>query len=644
MKFKQQIIKFCLVGILLIISVVYFNGSLREDLASSESLTSLSGSISGSVSEQGASLSTKPFEVNGSPETGRLKLNLNGDGRGLTEVVIPRVINSLISPQELSPGALLASGTLDEILNPEDEVDEDDKPLLDWFINRMANCHQDKPWHLYLTRLDLDSFYMGNEDIQMDFTENEDKDVIKFNANVQNFKIGAAVKFVWGEDTSGVMDTLQCHGEDWEISLDVTLQGAELSMNVNLELDQESNRLKVKNIQQFSIGMSELIINDVQENLGIWDEFKVRTAVKSVCGVKFLTSIPNVETSTFLECIEGLAFTDDDKNGLMTQIQEGINQSLGDASAITGTGTNGLNYDIDLAAFELDESNDRLKTDWNLGLSSSNSNSCADGLSEVNLNSYSMGSTSSDLSIAVPYSTFNLVAYLVAQDGNFCKRFNYDVSGETLQFQIQPQGKIQSYSEGGYLHLEIPISMEGSARSITASYTGTLHLRSHIGLNCNSGLSLELEDIELDNLDGSITVAGVAVSSTGLNSAANNAIDDILDDLNSTITISGKVINGGELFGIEINETVQSTSALTVGLNFINNPNSCESEESSTTSGIIATPMNDDISDILEDHPLQEAETNGSLVNQHNQIDEDSAVGGIAIGNENDLILDRVDP
>ena len=250
---------------------MYFNGSLREDLASSESLTSLSGSISGSVSEQGASLSTKPFEVNGSPETGRLKLNLNGDGRGLTEVVIPRVINSLISPQELSPGALLASGTLDEILNPEDEVDEDDKPLLDWFINRMANCHQDKPWHLYLTRLDLDSFYMGNEDIQMDFTENEDKDVIKFNANVQNFKIGAAVKFVWGEDTSGVMDTLQCHGEDWEISLDVTLQGAELSMNVNLELDQESNRLKVKNIQQFSIGMSELIINDVQE---IWNTIK----------------------------------------------------------------------------------------------------------------------------------------------------------------------------------------------------------------------------------------------------------------------------------------------------------------------------------------------------------------------------------
>lgn len=307
------------------------------------------------------------------------------------------------------------------------------------------------------------------------------------------------------------------------------------------------------------------------------------------------------------------------KEGFNDIIQDALNEVLDHAWRFSGETEEpvALSYDAAMTDFAT-SSSDALVSEWDLDLGfETDRHSCANQLtwSEAEDTTGSIPKWG-EFGVQVPFSAIARLFYAFGRTGLFCRDYEANLGDAAVRLSLFPKGEIavlEADEETSTSLLEIRIPMAGtlddgdsetgtagvgknapgaidladiltphaieSTAGGTPARTGTLRqgdftftLAARLGLevNCNSGLSLRVDELALEDTAGEISLYGISFDVAELEPLFNIVAEGYADAY-TYFTLAPKILDIDLLgdWAIELDEVGVSGDALNLGLSVV---------------------------------------------------------------------------
>lgn len=338
-----------------------------------------------------------------------------------------------------------------------------------------------------------------------------------------------------------------------DFAIDVDIRGFGGSLLLNVARSEDEDRVVIESVAEANISFDDV---DLDPEGGL-DRFK-EWAIK-----KGIESIYNFDCDDWADCVSRIAnteLTDGRKN--RRALHEDIVGLVGDSlENLSGLGTNlavngsAIHFSIGLDDVETTDDH-ALVTHWAADLTTEDAfDACASELTQFdNYDSHDFYESNADLNFLIPHNLTSKFLYRLARSGAACSEIDLSttVFSNTVSAALDffPSGRFElreTYagvdSSNQTLVAVLPFGMDLSAVSGIAGLTATeseeisgkVVMVFEIDLTCETGLTLSLADVQIEDLVGRIQFAqsafgSVEVSIDDLQSAINRNVSSFLQN------------------------------------------------------------------------------------------------------------------
>lgn len=476
-----------------------------------------------------------------------VEVRVNEDARAVTEEIVPEVAESLNMDQIHFADQTIASGTMPG------------------GVTVLLACHNSSArWELNMNDIEVELPI----DAQSLLASIRDNNRVNTDIDLNGFELEFELQFDYPKNVGGFYcDTLN-GGHD--INLHVNVNVNDLTGEFDVKLDDGSNRVQIDEIKKFDVEVGSLTF----DSGFLTDLTNMGVAIYDLFGgsCSDLTDCLNQEVNRLL--------SEDDE--LVGKLEELLNETLDVALTVSG-GTNvgdiALDYEVGLHAVETDNSLNHLNTKWQVDFESDNfASSCMDRLAKSLFLPNNNLTTHDDFDVVFPFKTITDLMYTATKQLDLCPSFVWQVvPGVNGQLTVKPAGAydIESVSDN-ILTLSLPlVAVADQFIFASGEIDLTAELTVEIKPSCGAGFELEVLDVELADISGTITweLWGLEYEmdpTDFLNDVADAVEDDIMSDLGGPIVILPESL-GLEEAGhfVSVGDIDSNSSAIVVGLNVL---------------------------------------------------------------------------
>ncbi|MCG8667804.1 MAG: hypothetical protein MI867_00195 [Pseudomonadales bacterium] len=480
-----------------------------------------------------------------------VEARINNDAEAVTEDIVPLVADSA-GLDDLDLGDIeVLSGTLPS------------------GVTILLACHNTSArWELNLNDIEV-SLPVDANTIAASIRNNGR---INTDIDENSFDLEFQLQFDYPKNVGGIY--CSWGGHDIDIRVNVNVSGVEGEFDVTVE-DDGSSRVQIAAIEKM-----ELEVDNVS-----FDSSFLTTLTNAGISV---ANIFGVGCSNLTDCVNMVASDMlSDNEQVEDALIDAINQALDISLTIDG-GTNigaaSLDYSVSLEEVETSNSLNRLNTKWLVDFDSDNpSTDCTDNLTKKWFFPNNNLSTDDDFDVVFPFKVITDLLYTVTRQLEPCVGLIWDLGFIEGDLEVKPDGSFDIDSvSGNELMISLPITAEATDFAFATGTIGAVaELTAEISPACGAGFEIEVTNIELADISGSI-LWDLGFWSAEIDAAdfladmAADVEDDLMDSFSDPIVLLPESfgLNNVDQF-VSIGQIDSNSSAIVIGLNVMDTDPNC---------------------------------------------------------------------
>lgn len=468
-------------------------------------------------------------------------------------------------------------------------------------------------------------FPVDSNDVTADFKTNRVVDT-DWDIRSAELNVDLEVELGWGDDASNVW----CWG--WDVvtavenligrtHLRASAEGLAGELKVAMK-DASHSTIGISSVQTATLSFDEI---DITKNDAINWLIDAGISIADMFG----GSCSDLE-----DCVNDRIDDELNSKDILNQIKTGLNDAISRSATLQG-GVDGefdIDYDVLLAALSTNSSN-QFATGWDAELSSDEAeDDCASDLEETTYGAITSDDLGGDVDVTIGFPLISKAAYEIGKQGLFCRTFSGTVesddamdaagSAETgnddadaaigmikgyassygafsanYSGQLVPDGAlvIKKADESNQVTVSLPVRLQDVevSNALTGTHsadggseiTADLELTTEIDVSCENGLYLKPIAAALTDLSGSVEFDGETVNAADFEEDLQDAVEDILEDMDA-ITLVPKINSLDTLgLGIEIDDVDIDSNSLHIAVNLTDDIIDCEDDDDGNGGG-----------------------------------------------------------
>ncbi|MBX7148017.1 hypothetical protein K1X76_02940 [bacterium] len=186
-----------------------------------------------------------------------------------------------------------------------------------------------------------------------------------------------------------------------------------------------------------------------------------------------------------------------------------------------------------------------------------------------------------DVTFELPYWTLSTAISLTGMSGLLCQNFNINLGITDLDLSLKPWGQfdIHKAPSGSNALIEIDMPLKGYLNE--DDFTLNLILQANVNTSCDSGVNVEIQNAEIENLSGTVNLNGFSLDITQFDFLIEAAVKAYFQQ-NSTFPVSSKLIGLDNIgpWAAKVSDIGTGANSVYIGIDFVDD-DYCDIHESS---------------------------------------------------------------